>query len=88
MYLKKNRSDMFSIFQYFFSEVKDQFNTFIKILRMDNAKDFFSSCFSNFVSQYSIVHQFSCSFTPQQNSIVERKNCHLLELHAHFNLGS
>ena len=25
------------------------------------------------------LHQLSCAYTPQQNGVVERKNCHLVE---------
>ena len=69
-----------SIFQNFRSEMKNQFNTSIKILRTDKPKEFFGSYFSNFMSQYSIVHQSSCSFIPQQNGVVEYKNWLLLEV--------
>ena len=59
--------------------MNNQFNTLI-ILRTDNAKEFYSSCFSNFRSQHDIVHQSSCSFTPQQNSVAKRKNRHLIKV--------
>lgn len=43
----------------------------IQNLRSDNAKEYFSN---------GIIHQSSCIATPKQNSVVERKNCHLLEV--------
>ena len=36
--------------------------------------------FSNFLKQKGIIHQTTCVYTPQQNGISERKNCHLLEM--------
>jgi len=34
--------------------------------------------FSNFMSQHGIIHQSSCLFISQQNSVVEHKNQYLL----------
>jgi len=35
---------------------------------------------SKFLSKNSIAHEFTCVNIPQQNSIAERKNRHLLEV--------
>ena len=50
----------------------------MKILRSDNVKKYFSSSFTNFMTEHDIIHQFSCAYI-QQNGVVERKNCYLLE---------
>ena len=75
----KTRVELFSIIQKFQAEIRTQFNTSICILRSDNAKVYFSTSFSSFMSSHGILHQSSCDYTPQQNGVAERKNCHLVE---------
>jgi len=75
----KDCFELLSIFTSFLNEIKNQFGQVIKILRSDNAKEYFSSTFSNVLSSHGILHQFTCPHTPQQNGIVERKNRHLVE---------
>ena len=64
-------------------------NVSIRVLRGDNAREYFSTPFTSFMSQYGILHQSSCAHTPQQNEVAERKNRHLvttartLLLHSH-----
>ncbi|KAG2406196.1 Retrovirus-related Pol polyprotein from transposon RE1 Retro element 1 [Vigna angularis] len=79
VYLMKERSELLSIFKSFFIEIKNQFGKTIKILRSDNAKEYFSLAFSSFLSSQGILHQSTCPHTPQQNGIAERKNRHLIE---------
>ena len=61
LYLMKSHYEIFSIFQNFCSEIKTQFNTSMKILRSDNAKEYFSSSFTNFMIEHDIIHQHSCA---------------------------
>jgi hypothetical protein len=75
----KNRSDVFSIFQTFCSEVKTQFGSQIKIFQSDNAREYLSTSFQSFLTSQGILHQTSCAHTPQQNGVAERKNRHLVE---------
>ena len=79
VFLMKNRSEVFSIFQSFVSEIQTQFGVSIKILRSDNAHEYFSTSFKSFMESKGIIHQSSCSHTSQQNGIAERKNRHLVE---------
>ena len=79
LFLMKTRVELFSIFKKFYAEIRTQFNTSIRILRSDNAKEYFSMSFSSFMSSHVILHQSSCAYTPQLNGVAERKNCHLVE---------
>ena len=60
--------------------IQNQFQTDIQILRTDNGTDYFNSILGPYLKDHGIIHQSSCVDTPQQNSIAERKNRHLLEV--------
>ena len=85
----KNRAELFSIFQKFHAEIQTQFNVSIRVLRSDNAQEYFSTPFTSFMSQHEILHQSSYAHTPQQSGVAKRKNQHLVEtartilLHSH-----
>ena len=46
----------FSIFKKFNAEICTQFNTYVRILRSDNAKEYFSTPLSSFLSSHEIFH--------------------------------
>nr|CAN79281.1 hypothetical protein VITISV_034553 [Vitis vinifera] len=79
LFLMKNRVELFSIFQKFYAEIQTQFNISIRVLRSDNAREYFSAPFTSFMSHHGILHQSSCVHTPQQNGVAECKNRHLVE---------
>ena len=85
----KNQAKLFPIFQKFYAKIQTQFNVSIRVLHSDNAREYFSTPFTSFMSQHGILHQSSCAHTPQQNGVAERKNRHLVEtagtllLHGH-----
>jgi hypothetical protein len=80
VYLMKQKSDVSEIFERFYKMVETQFQTKIQILRSDNGTEYLNSCLGPFLTEKGIVHQTSCTNTPQQNGVAERKNRHLLEV--------
>ncbi|KAJ9535088.1 hypothetical protein OSB04_un001836 [Centaurea solstitialis] len=80
LYLMKNRSEVFNHLCSFHSEIKTQFQTSIKTLRSDNAKEYLSQSVQSYMLQHGIIHESSCVDTPAQNGVAERKNRHLLEV--------
>lgn len=57
--------------------VNTQFNAKIKLFRSDNVKELE---FIDYFVEQGVMHQYSCVERPQQNSVVERKYQHLLNV--------
>ncbi|KAJ0808240.1 putative RNA-directed DNA polymerase [Helianthus annuus] len=79
-YLLKSKTEVFENIKYFYELVLTQFKSKIKVFRSDNGTEFVNNQMVNFCSGKGIIHQTSCSYTPQQNGIVERKHRHLLNV--------
>ena len=77
IFLLKQKSEVVKVLEHFVIFVQTQFETTIKIIRSDNGTEF---VMTNFIVSKRIIHQTSCVNTPQQNSIVERKHGHLLDV--------
>lgn len=68
VYLLKHKSDVLHIIPKIFKLVETQFSRNIKAFRSDNAPEL---RFKEFFDSVGTIHQFSCVYTPQQNSVVE-----------------
>ncbi|KAA0025813.1 Beta-galactosidase [Cucumis melo var. makuwa] len=55
-------------------------STLSQINPSDNGREFQNHNLGEFLASKGIVHQTSCAYTPQQNGVAERKNCHLMEV--------
>ena len=77
IHLLKLKSDVKTILPSFILQIENQFNTQLQRLRSDNGKEFL---LHDFFSNKGIFHETTCVETPQQNSIVERKHQHLLNV--------
>ncbi|RVW12231.1 Retrovirus-related Pol polyprotein from transposon RE1 [Vitis vinifera] len=60
--------------------IETQYNAKVRVLRSDNGGEYQSSDLQKYLKGHDIIHQTTCSNTPQQNGVVERKNRHLLEV--------
>ncbi len=52
----------------------------IKCLRSDGGGEYFSNEFSEYLKEHGIQRKYSCSYSPQQNGVAERKNTHIAEV--------
>ena len=57
--------------------IHTQYSVLIKKVKIDNISEF---QMDKFFSSKGIIHQRSCVETPQQNSIVERKHQHIMNV--------
>ncbi|KAL4271633.1 hypothetical protein GQ457_13G009720 [Hibiscus cannabinus] len=71
----KEKSEVRKTIIHFFAFAEVQFSKRIKCVRSDNAKEF---DMSDFFKEKGVLHQNACTYTPQQNSVVERKHQHIL----------
>ncbi|RVW97724.1 Retrovirus-related Pol polyprotein from transposon RE2 [Vitis vinifera] len=60
--------------------IETQYNAKVRVLRSDNGGEYQSSDLQKYLEGHDIIHQTTCSNTPQQNGVAERKNRHLLEV--------
>jgi len=77
IFLLKQKYEVVKVLENFVIFVQTQFETTLKIIRSDNGTEFFMT---NFFVSKGIIHQTSCVNTPQQNSIVEMKHGHLIDV--------
>ena len=77
VYMLQNKSDVAAIFSTFITHITTQYNAKLKPIRTDNAPEL---CFPDLVVKHGLIHQFACAYTPQQNSVVESKHQHLLNV--------
>lgn len=75
----KCRSDFFNIFSKFKAIVKTQHSAIIKYFRCDLGGEHTSNAFSNLLAFDGTIHQITCTSTPEQNGVAERKHRHLVE---------
>lgn len=62
------------IFKNFARKDQNQFEVKIKKVRSDNGTEFKNANVDTFLDEEGISHEFSATYTPQQNGVVERKN--------------
>ena len=86
IFLLTLKSDCYSSFVNFYHMIDTQFGHKIRKIRSDNGGEFTSTNFQSFLQLKGIIHQTSCSHTPQQNGLVERKHQHLLSVARSFHI--
>ncbi|KAI5056154.1 hypothetical protein GOP47_0029675, partial [Adiantum capillus-veneris] len=79
VYVMKNKSDVFFIFQRWKAIVEYETGTKVKCLRSDNGGEYCSQAFESFCTSNGIQRQRTTPRTPQQNGISERMNSTIME---------
>lgn len=70
---------MAEVIEKFVMMVENQFSMHVQVFRSANAKEYMSQSIDGYFTKWGIIHETSCSYTPQ-NGVAERKNRHLLEV--------
>ncbi len=52
----------------------------MSLLWSDGGGEYFSNEFNEYLKEHGIQRKYSCSYSPQQNGVVERKNKHIVEV--------
>jgi transposase InsO family protein len=64
----------------FLRKTQNEFDAKVKNIRSDNGIEFKNTQVDNFLDEEGIKHEFSTTYTPQQNRVIERKNRILIEM--------
>ncbi|GJV31917.1 putative ribonuclease H-like domain-containing protein [Tanacetum coccineum] len=67
------------ILKTFITEIENQLDYKVKVIRSDNGTEFKNSVMNQFCEMKGIKREFSVARTPQQNGVAERKNRTLIE---------
>jgi IS30 family transposase len=78
--LLHKKSDVFTAFQEFHSMVGTQYQKQVRSWQTDNAMEFLDTSVQKYLHHHGIRRQTSCTYTPQQNGLAERKNRQILEV--------
>ena len=79
IHLLKHRTECVKVMTDFFVNVETQFKQKVEMVRSDKAPELCQGLMRELFFSKGIIHQTSCSHTPQKNGVVERKHRHLLE---------
>lgn len=77
VYLLKTKNEVLTIFPGFINMVETQYKVKVKAVRSDNAPEL---RFAELYQSKRIVFFRSCPETPEQNSVVDRKHQHILNV--------
>ncbi|GJR70081.1 ribonuclease H-like domain-containing protein [Tanacetum coccineum] len=73
------KSETSGILKKFITEVENQLNHKVKVIRSDNGTEFKNREMDEFYKQKGIKKEYSVARTPQQNGVAERKNRTLIK---------
>ena len=76
----KTKDEVNLLFQNFHKMIGIQYSAKVRVLRSNNGGEYHNSDLQKYLEGHDIIHQTTCSNTPQQNIVAERKNRHLLKV--------
>jgi hypothetical protein len=76
----ESKDEVFEHFWSLASRLNNEHPKCLKVIRSDNRTGFRNASFDEFCLQHGIDQQFSATRVPQQNGVVEQKNCTPVEM--------
>jgi hypothetical protein len=76
----EDKGKTFDIFKKFATGAQNEFGSSMVKIRSDNGSEFRNTRVKEYCDGEGIKHEFSSTYTPQQNGVVERKNKTLVTL--------
>ena len=73
----KQKSKALQVFLHFKSQVELQLGHNIKVVQSDWGGEYHS--FTQYLTSNDIIHHISCSYTHEQNKLVEHKHRHIVQ---------
>ena len=67
--LMKTKDEVNLLFQKFHKMIETQYNAKVRVLHSDNGGEYQSSDLQKYLEGHGIIHQITCSNTPQQNEV-------------------
>ncbi|WVZ70159.1 hypothetical protein U9M48_018847 [Paspalum notatum var. saurae] len=80
VYFFEDKTKVAHVFSKFAKRAQNEFNTSIMKIRSDNRREFDNTNIEEYCDEVGIKHEFSATYTPQQNGVVKRKNRTLITL--------
>jgi hypothetical protein len=76
----QDKSETQGTLKRFLRRAQNEFELKVKKIRSDNGSEFKNLQVEEYLEEEGIKHEFSAPYTPQQNSVVERKNRTLIDM--------
>jgi hypothetical protein len=80
VFFLESKNEVFEHFQSLALRLNNEHSNCLKVIRNDNGTEFRNASFDEFCLEHGINQQFSTPRVPQQNGVVKRKNCTLVEM--------
>ena len=80
VYLMKTKDESFSKFVIYKTEVENQLERKIKIIRSDRGGEYSSNQLAQYCEENGIIHEETAPYSPQSNGVSERKNRTLVDM--------
>jgi hypothetical protein len=80
VFLLERKGKVFEHFRSLALRLNNEHPNYLKAIRSDNGTKFRNGSFDQFCLEHGVDQQFSTPRLPQQNGVMERKNCTLVEM--------
>jgi hypothetical protein len=80
VFFLESKDEVFEHFQSLALRLNNEYPNWLKVIHSDNGTEFKNASFDQFCLEHGVDQQFSTPRVPQQNGVMEQKNCTLVEM--------